>query len=251
MDQDAESVWIELYLPKTKPVLVGVCYRPLDNLGFYTFLETSCSKCKDFGIDECVLLGDYSTDYQQVNLKSSCSKDLKLFLHMFDLQQLITTPTRITTTSSTILDLIIVSDCRKISQSGVLDISLSDHQAICCTRKAQKCPVNKQNPLRIRSLKNYIKRSSRRCWHDVKQSMSVEEAWFNFKSKFLSVLDKVAPYKLVRVKNTTDPGKTGELLHLLYEHNQCLVKFRETKLALWYTRYVKLRNQVQTKIKSK
>ncbi len=23
-----EGIWIELYLPKTKPILVGVCYRP-------------------------------------------------------------------------------------------------------------------------------------------------------------------------------------------------------------------------------
>ena len=38
---DLESLWIDLLLPKTKPILVGVCYRPPKQSNFYDLLEDS------------------------------------------------------------------------------------------------------------------------------------------------------------------------------------------------------------------
>ena len=35
-NEDIETTWIELLLPKTKPILIGTCYRPPNQ---YTFLE--------------------------------------------------------------------------------------------------------------------------------------------------------------------------------------------------------------------
>ena len=57
---------------------------------------------------------------------------------MFDLSQLISNPTRITGTTSTILDLIIVSDPIKINKCGVSDLGVSDHLLIYCTCKCKK-----------------------------------------------------------------------------------------------------------------
>ena len=33
--QDIESIWIEILLPKTKPILVGACYRPPKQSDFF------------------------------------------------------------------------------------------------------------------------------------------------------------------------------------------------------------------------
>ena len=35
---DLETIWTEVYLPKTKPILVGVCYRPPKQLAFFSLL---------------------------------------------------------------------------------------------------------------------------------------------------------------------------------------------------------------------
>ena len=78
-------------------------------------------------------------------------------MSMFDLSQLISNPTRITSTTSTILDLIIVSDPIKINKCGVSDLGVSDHLLIYCTRKCKKVPVNDHNGVKLRSLKNYTK----------------------------------------------------------------------------------------------
>ena len=55
-----------------------------------------------------------------------------------DLKQIITSRTRITEKSSTLLDHILTNSSNRVSQSGVIDFGLSDHQLIYCTRKTIK-----------------------------------------------------------------------------------------------------------------
>ena len=76
---------------------------------------------------------------------------------MFDLSQLISNPTRITSTTSTILDLILMSDPITINKCGVSDLGVSDHFLIYCTCKCKKIPVNDHNGVKLRSFKNYTK----------------------------------------------------------------------------------------------
>ncbi len=42
-----EAVLLNILLPKSKPILVGACYRPPDQTMFYAILEEVCSKCTD------------------------------------------------------------------------------------------------------------------------------------------------------------------------------------------------------------
>ena len=42
-------------------------------------------------------------------------------------------------------------------QSGVIEVGLSDHQMIFCSRKILRTKFNKHNTVKIRSLKNYSK----------------------------------------------------------------------------------------------
>ena len=52
------------------------------------------------------------------------------FCQTFGLKQLIRSLTRITCNTSTLLDHIITNTREKVSQSGTIDIALSDHQLI-------------------------------------------------------------------------------------------------------------------------
>ena len=69
-------------------------------------------------------------------------------MRMCGLSQLIDVPTRVTDLCASIIDLIMVTDQDKISQSGVLGIGLSDHMLIYCKRAA----FNDHNTVRMRSL---------------------------------------------------------------------------------------------------
>ena len=61
--------------------------------------------------------------------KSTCPlvKKYEEFISTFGLKQLIQQPTRITSTSSSLIDHVLTNANDKISQSGILDIGLSDH----------------------------------------------------------------------------------------------------------------------------
>ena len=65
-------------------------------------------------------------------------KQYKHFLSNFGLNQIIKAPTRITCETSTLIDHILTNSHEKISQSGVIDCGLSDHNVIFCTRKINK-----------------------------------------------------------------------------------------------------------------
>ena len=76
---------------------------------------------------------------------------------MFNVFQIIKEPTKISTNSSSTIDLILVSDEDKISQTGVLQLGISDHSLIYCTRRVVKAAINKHNTVKLRSMKNYDK----------------------------------------------------------------------------------------------
>ena len=59
---DLEATWLELLLPKSKPILCGVIYRPPKQSNFYNILESVCSSSSYFSECETVLLGDFNTD---------------------------------------------------------------------------------------------------------------------------------------------------------------------------------------------
>ena len=65
---DLEVLFVELLLPKTKPIICGICYRPPKLSNFYDQFETLCSSSDRFIDQEVICLGDFNTNVQ----KSSC-----------------------------------------------------------------------------------------------------------------------------------------------------------------------------------
>ena len=116
-------------MPNSKPILVGITYRPPDQSGFLNNLSAAITGTTSFDANEAYILGDLNIDLQkrQSNYREFCS------LH--GLKQLITSPTRVTETTSSLLDHVLTNSCDRVSQSGVIDIGISDHQIIYCTRK--------------------------------------------------------------------------------------------------------------------
>ena len=71
------------------------------------------------------------------------------------LKQIINTPTRVTENTATPLDHILTNSKDRVSQSGVIEIGLSDHMLIYCTRKITKKKCSEHKCIHIRSMKNY------------------------------------------------------------------------------------------------
>jgi endonuclease/exonuclease/phosphatase family metal-dependent hydrolase len=76
---------------------------------------------------EIVVLGDFNVDYQQ---KSTAKLRLQTFARAFSHEQLITSATRITQSSKSIIDLIFANNIHRVVASGVHSIDISDHSLI-------------------------------------------------------------------------------------------------------------------------
>ena len=84
------------------------------------------------------------------NIKKYCE-----FCTICGLKQLIKVLTRVTCSSSTIIDHILASFPIRVSQQGVIDVGLPDHQIIYCARKISRIKQGANKQIRCRSLKNF------------------------------------------------------------------------------------------------
>ena len=75
---------------------------------------------------------------------------------MHGLKQLIQSLTRVTCSISTLTDHILTSAPSRVSQKGVINVGVYDHQLIFCTRKISRIKTGGAHKyLDFRSLKNY------------------------------------------------------------------------------------------------
>ena len=112
-----EMVYADLLLPKSRPILVGVGYRPPKKSTFFEQLE-ECFMNTTFNVNsELYLLGDFNCDVSNLSTRNCLIVVFQKFCNLFDLTQIIQDFTRVTSISQSIIDLILVSDCDKVPQS--------------------------------------------------------------------------------------------------------------------------------------
>ena len=61
---NTESIFIEILLPRSKPVLIGIFYRPPDKYDFVNCLEHTFNDTNVLESQECYLLGDVNINLQ-------------------------------------------------------------------------------------------------------------------------------------------------------------------------------------------
>ena len=138
-------------------------------------------------------------------------------LDVLNLTQIIKEHTRfhpISVTMGTLLDIILTNLTSKYT-SAVFNQDLCDHCLITCMRNGSTV---KQLPLITvkRSLKHFSEQAfliylALVSWKDIDLILSVEDAWLLFKSAFLTILNKHAPFKKCRTRNRYSPWFTPDL----------------------------------------
>ena len=139
---------------------VGV-YRSPSQTSFLETMDEHFYK-RDTISKETYILGDLNIKYVfeecSTTVCNTMPHDVRKyqeFCNVFNLKQLISCPTRITCSCSTIIGHIIASYPKRVSQKGIIDIGISDHQLIFCTRKTLKTKTASHKQISFSSLKNY------------------------------------------------------------------------------------------------
>lgn len=251
---ELEAVWVELLLPRTKPILTGAIYRPPKQNSFYQDFENFLmTKGIDFSKNETIIIGDFNTNIVG-SKKSTLVKEMNSFMKNNALSQQIKDPTRITEQCKSLIDLIFVSDSIKYSKSGVLNISLSDHLITFCVRKKVHGHFVSHKHVKMRSFKDYTKDKflaelEKVDWFQVILCENVNLAWDKFNNLFLEVINKIAPEKDVRVKQRSEPWFNGEIYHSIIARDVALKKYKVTKCADDYKQYTLYKQSTQKLIK--
>jgi hypothetical protein len=246
-----EATWVEILLPKTKGILVCVCYRPPNDGVFLQKFDDSLAKIEPGS--EFYILGDLNIDTKQE--KSSLLSNYVNLLNMYGCSQLITEATRVTPGSATILDHIITNVSDKIKDSGVINSGFSDHLMTFCSRGKVAGFPSEAIIKKVRSFKNYsvarlndeLKKIN---WDAVLSSTDVNFCLSEFNRLFKLAVDSVAPVRDVKVKQKTEPWMSAQILSGIKERDRLLSKFKKERsnLAL-YRDFCRVRNAVQRDIK--
>ena len=87
-----ESVWVDLFIPKTKPIIIGCVYRPPDQSNFLVVFQDSLSSVELS--NELYIFGDLNINLNITTRSNSLVN--KQTLKLFGLLQLIDEPARVT-----------------------------------------------------------------------------------------------------------------------------------------------------------
>ena len=264
-----ENIFINLLFPKTKPTSIGIIYQPPSQSQFLQQMITEF---------EALVLGNeiYVLDDFNINLlfrdkyvfnKSNEIKKLvknllpeikryKEFCSMYGLSQLIDCPARVTSNNSTLIDHILTNTQENISQSGVIDAAVSDHSLIFCTRKIPKAKYNRHKEKTFCSLKSYLpdvykETLERVSFPNYENFDNPDVGYSYFITRLECVINAIAPFKTVRIKNNASEWFDGEIAEKIHTRDKLYKKFKSTKLHVDEEIYKEARNTVQNLIRKK
>ena len=131
---DLENLCLEIQKPCSKPFLVVTWYRPpCTSAELFSHYETLVGKLDSLDL-EYYLMGDLNCNMASAHFDTN-TRLLCEISDIYGLQQLITEPTRITESSSSLIDVIFTNCINRVVCSGVLHIGISDHSLIYVYRK--------------------------------------------------------------------------------------------------------------------
>lgn len=164
---------------------------------------------------DIVLIGDLNCDLLSSNPRAEA---LRSFCTSVNATHLIYKPTRVTQSSSTLINVVLVSNPTLVKSSGVSDITISDHflvYAVPNLTMPKPAAIN----ITKRSFKNYHAETfavdiSCVPWDVVNLSESIDDKLDAFNDLFLACLNEHAPVKTIKIKHRSIPFITEEIKQL-------------------------------------
>ena len=128
MCDEIESLSVQIKNGKFKPFIVTSIYTPPGKpVSYFNELESLFSMLEAQN-KESIIIGDINCDFDTP--LDNNTRHLSCILNSFGYNQLIKEPTRITSTTSTIIDHLMTNRPDVVSSSGVKQCGISDHDVL-------------------------------------------------------------------------------------------------------------------------
>ena len=160
--------------------------------------------------------------------KNVHSRQLTNIMDIYQLEQIITEPTRITIDMASLIDVFITNSPLKVKSSGVIYV---------CTKDA----INRSPPkiAESRSFKYYNKFAFRRDLFYTLNSINIgkeldpNKMWETWKNVFTSIADKHTPLTMPKVRSKHTPWLTNEIKKQINLRGYLKQKATETKFGIF------------------
>ena len=248
---DIESAWICVNIDSGK-VVVGTVYRPPSADKLYDDSILNELEKITAMYENVILLGDLNIDCLKKGL--SQTNFIGHLEDLFSMTQLVSEPTRETTTSVSLIDVILSTKPHLHSATNVLKVTMSDHYCVQTTLNMQMENNVKHKSLTFRNYKKFeIKRfldDIKLVVHDLNEENDLQTLWEKFKKKFLETSNNHAPLVTRRLKNRVNQWMTHDVVKLMYRRDHVKQKAVKSKCQTKWNEYRKLRNQVTMQIRT-
>lgn len=230
---DAETLWVEIKRGEhVKNTYLCVLYRPpsgnvercLENL------SSVIDSLPNLHKKELILMGDFNIDYKAKN--SPGTKRLITFENNHQLTQHIQTPTRITPTTKSTIDLIF-SNAKFITDSGTLNYNISDHlpsyiikKKIRDTRK--RITFTGRTYIKYTTNKLHEELDRRNTSERIMEQLDPNNAWNIFETTLHEIADIIAPMKTYTIKEDKPHWLTNELLEMAKDRDHLYYIYRKS-----------------------
>lgn len=246
-----EQLWIEVVFRNTK-ILVGSLYRPpmvhykqlscIENLLSVLSVSYNCT----------ILMGDLNINWLVTNLESSYLKSL---LQMFNLNQVITDPTRLTRNSCSLIDIICVENDTHIVDSGTMEMfNLTDHRLVYSTLGVES-PKATDRVITYRDFRNFNEQlfdlemqAFDSC--SVLQHESMDTRLEVFNRRLTEVFDRHAPIKTTQIRRKHKPYITDTIKDIIKLKKGAFNKYKRTGNAAHRDYYLDIKNYLSFAIRS-
>ena len=254
---DVECLWIQVNLNNQMLLLCSMYRPPSANISYFECMldifEKACTEDKMI-----VITGDLNINCVPNANDSQGNSQISLIENLNGWTQLVTEFTRVTPSTSSIIDVIFSSNSDVHKLTGVVPITLSDHYLVHTVVGEVEPVVNNQehNEVRFRCYKNFdasqfvdeIRNSS--IIQSVLSCQNTEEAWDIFKKEFLRISDKHAPIRVSRMKDRYNPWIDNDIVNVMYKRDYLHKVATRTGDTDTFNEYKSLRNEVNVLIRN-
>ena len=246
-----ESVFIEVpvcHSLGSRKVIIGVVYRP-PGTNLKDFEDTLDSILSKIDKRLCYLMGDWNINllaYDCHNPTTSCIDSL----YSYGYSPLINRPTRITSTSATIIDNIFTNnhDATVDAYQGIMVTDISDHFPIFHIGSTNKKePTDKFIVKRSFNEKNknsFLESLGNVDWDSLISSGHAQTAFTEFHKKYLEIFDKSFPKRKVKIFNKRKINLSDELKEAIEMKNKLFYRSLKFKSSYNQQMYNTYRNKV-------
>ena len=247
-----EPICIEVQPLRSKPFSIASWYRP-PNAPIDSFLQLERVLAYiDREGKETILLGDTNCDFIERPDPPSYVKNLKNLYQFYGYSQIIKEATRVTPTTSTLIDHVAVTNKHNIIKPGVITTAFSDHYVVYCSRKFRGAFTKDHKLILCRKLKNFDQQNflrdvSNMPWDIIVRSCgTLDENIDNFIEVLLIFIERHAPLQQRRVSQKYCPWLTSDFHKLRKSRDKLKKAAIKSKSNYIMASYRHLRSKVNS-----